>query len=64
MPIGYIFKPEHKTKAPTRRCLVCERKEHPDSIIVDTSAAWLCDNCRTALVALVYLEDKIKENIT
>lgn len=38
---------------PTRICLVCECKENPDVNVVDTSKAWLCDTCRTALKKVV-----------
>lgn len=43
---------------PTRQCLVCGRKEDPYSDTVYTDKAWLCDECRGALVQVV---DRIGE---
>ena len=38
---------------PTRRCLVCQCKENPNSVVVYEGAAWLCDKCRAALLNVV-----------
>ena len=45
-------------RIPTRMCLVCECKEDPSSDVVNTTAAWLCDKCRAALLKVVEETEK------
>ena len=44
---------DHMDYQPTRLCLVCERKECPNTPIVDTDKAWLCPKCKAALQFIV-----------
>lgn len=43
----------------TRQCLVCECKENPNAVVVDTSKAWLCDECRSAMLKVRLLMNNL-----
>lgn len=53
-----IDAPRGTTAAPTRVCLVCDRKEDDTVSMVDGRAAWLCDRCREALLNVVKETEK------
>lgn len=41
------------TIPPTKRCLICEKLEDPNASVVDTSAAWLCPECKRKVQEMI-----------
>lgn len=43
----------------SRKCLICDNKEHSLAEIVDETKPWICDNCKSALFKVI---NEVKRN--
>ena len=45
------------TMPPTRRCLVCDKRENPDRYVVH-EVGWLCPECKSRLRKTLYPKEE------